>query len=224
MNLENAVTMSQLAEPKPVKTVKEILSSTQVAYKVLARCEAGGYPYKHFPVTKDGAKAWAKKFLTSKEFQLMRINLNAAAAPHNPRDPNRVKYYIKANADTFDPLLVDVNRRKEGRTHLGYIPEVIFVDGKHRRAAMLAQGRTEHWAYVGLKAIKKMPKQLEIKASHDEIYLPPVDKSKIASQYELMCATVPAVSMPPRQDAGSGGSRPHDHLHSNKKTKVKAAD
>jgi hypothetical protein len=216
MNLEQANTMSQLSVPNPVKTVKDILSSTRVAFQILARCEAGGYPYKNFPVNRKGAKAWAKKFLTSKDFQLMRINLNAAASPHNPRDPKRVKFYVRELAakgvPDFDPLVVDVNRRKEGRTHLGYIPDVIVCDGKHRKASMLASGITHYWAWVGIKATKKM-KPKDIKACADTIYLPPCDGTKVMSQYEIMASTVPAVS-PPRQDAGSGGSRPKDHLHS----------
>lgn len=230
MNLAEATTMSQLSVPTPVKTVKDTLSSTQVAFRILARCEAGGYPYKHFPVNRHGAKAWAKKFLTSKEFQLMRINLNAAASPHQPRDPKRVKFYKNILASKmgkppdFDPIVVDVNRRREGRTHLGYIPDVIVTDGKHRKASMLAAGINHYWAWVGKKAIKKMkPKDIKASAEFDIV---PVkcDGSKIQSQYEMMAATVPAVSMPARQDTGSGGSRPKDHMHSKNGKKVNAQD
>src|SRR5580692_11592389 len=139
MNLSQATTLSNLKLPMPVPVKEKKQSATKVAYSILARCEAGGYPYKHFPVNHHGARLWAKKFLTSKEFVLTKINLNAAASPHNPRDPKRVMFYarqIRANAENakrFDPIVVDVNRRKEGRSHLGYIPEVIVNDGKHRK-------------------------------------------------------------------------------------------
>jgi hypothetical protein len=236
MNLEQAHTLSQLSLPK-VQPKEKVQSAKKVAFGILARCEKGGYPYEHFPVNNKGAHDWAHKFLTSKDFVLMRINLNAAASAHDPRDPKRVKFYIRqiaANAEsvkTWDPLVVDINKLKSGRTHLGYIPDVIFVDGKHRRKAMLACGIRSHWAWVGTKALKKM-KAKDLKAadssSDTEIYLPPVDGTKIASQYEMMAATVPALNIPTvRQDTGSGGSRPHDQNHPEmnaKKKKVHAQD
>ena len=226
MNLAQATTLSQLAMPVPIPVKEQKKSARRVALDILARCEKGGYPYKHFPTTLKGAEAWAHKFLSSKHFVLTRINLNAAASPHNPRDPKRVEIYKRQimanveNAKKFDPIVVDVNRRKVGRSHLGYVPDIIVTDGKHRKKSMLAMGITEHWAWVGKKALKKMQPK-DIKAH--EVFLPPVDGTKIASQYEMMCSTTPALNIAtPRQDTGAGGSRPHDQVHSEKTKKVKA--
>lgn len=220
MNLETAQALATLREPV-IKVPNKTRTAIQVAKRVFQLAAQGGFPYKHIT-----PESWAKKWLRSKEFKLMYIDINAAASPHVPKNPNRVAYYMKCNVESFDPIVIDVNKRKVGKTLLGYIPEVIKLDGKHRSESMLRRGHTKVWAWVGCKAEKKLKVSKTINASADlteTIYLPPVDNTRIATAYELHASTTPMVI---RQDSGEGGSRPKDHLHSKgkifKKKKMKS--
>ena len=209
MNLEQANTISQLSTPVHVITPKT-MAGVKVAGMVLARCEKNGYAYKyHSP------KSWAKKYLDSKEFTLMEIDINAAASPHNPRDPKRVAHYMKCSAQDFDPIVVDTNKKKIGRSHLGFIPDVIVQDGKHRKAAMLAQGHTKILAWVGCKAAKKIKTGIVIDASAVKKAnghgITQARLTKFESHYEIYGATSPSVGLANtvmRQDSGEGGARP----------------
>ena len=220
MNLEQATALSNLRRPETV-VIPQRISNVKAAGKVLERCARNGYPYKHFPVNTKGATNWARKFLDSKEFVLMRIDINAVASPREPRDPKRVAHYLKCNAAEFDPILVDVNKRREGKTLHGYCPEVIVIDGKHRRKAMLAQGHAKIMAWVGVKALKKIkPSKVMAASSLYDMELPKVDGTPIAAAFDLFAATVPTFHPPAiRQDTGAGGSRPKDHLHGKKNGK-----
>jgi hypothetical protein len=192
MNLQQATTLSNLKTPAPVQVKSIKASARQVAKFVLDRCERNGYAYKyHTP------KSWANKYLDSKEFVLMEIGINAAASPHTPRDPKRVAHYLKCSAgsDIDDPIVVDTNKRKEGRTLLGFVPEIIVQDGKHRKAAKLAQGHKTIMAWVGIKASKKMKKNPIPEVDESEIILPKVEHTKIAAAYEIHASTVPAAKV-----------------------------
>jgi hypothetical protein len=190
MNLEQASTLATLKTALPRTIKASTKTAVQVAKFVLDRCERNGYAYKyHTPET------WAKRYLDSKEFQLMEIGINAAASPHTPRDPKRVSHYIKCNAgtDIDDPIVVDTNKRKEGRTLLGFIPEIIVQDGKHRKAAKIAQGHSTIVAWVGIKASKKIKKSSIPEVDASKIILPKVENSKIAAAYEIHASTVPVI-------------------------------
>lgn len=230
MNIAQAHELSELRIPIKHEDKPKTRSARYVARQILARCERNGYPYKHFPNNDYGAMRWAKKFLDSKEFTLMAIDINAAASPNEPRDPKRVAHYIKCSALDFDPIVVDTNKRKRGRTHLGYIPEVIKVDGKHRSAAMLAQGHTKTMAWVGKKAIKKIKPSKMIQASSLKEVINKNFTSltsmnghrNILASAAILAAVDSSVSInTPRQDAGEGSSRPRDHMHSKKSKKKK---
>jgi hypothetical protein len=183
------------------------------------------------------SEEWANKWLYSKEFRLMEIdmeaaaslNINAAASPHPPKNPNRVQHYLHCSVDSLDPIVVDVNKRRTGRSYLGYIPPVVVLDGKHRKMAQLHQGRTRILAWVGASALKLMPKSTvhEVDEKVNPIRQYNVDEKtlgikqvpytgvKLQEAYELFAATVPSVGMPTmRQDSGEGGSRPKDSMHS----------
>lgn len=228
MNLDQANQMANLKLPIPALKAQRVQTKTarQVAAFVLDRCEANGYPYKHHT-----PKSWARKFLDSKEFRLMEISINAAASPHKPRDPKRVAHYLKCAAGTTvdDPIVVDINKRKEGSTLLGYIPQVIIQDGKHRTQARLMQGHQTIMAWVGVKAIKKgIRAASELihrpittrKSTHDLTF---VEKGNIKASFELYAATTPSVGMSvPRQDVGEGGPRSKGEVFSGKKKKLKA--
>lgn len=224
MNIVEAQTMSTLRVPITLREDKpKTRSARYVARQILSRCERNGYPYKNFPNNDHGAKRWARKYLDSKEFTLMAIDINAAASPNEPQDPKRVEHYIKCNALEFDPIVVDTNKRKRGRTHLGYIPEVIKVDGKHRAKAMLAQGHTKTMAWVGCKAIKKIKPSKMIQASSlKEVLATNGNHTIHASSIDIYSAVAPSVGVTtPRQDSGEGSSRPADHMHAKKKKKNK---
>ena len=222
MNLQAAQDLAKLREPQQVSVQPKVKTAVQVARRIFQLAAAGGFPYKnHTP------ESWAKKWMSSKTFMLMEIDINAAASPHMPKNPTRVQHYMHCSKDSFDPIVVDVNKRKVGKTLLGYTPEVVKLDGKHRSAALLAQGHTKVLAWVGCKAAKKIKPSKIMEVNASAVTTPTFDTpSKIGTAYQLFASVVPSVGIPSiRQDSGEGGSRPKDHLHSGKglfKKKVKA--
>ena len=150
------------------------------------------------------------------------LNINAAASPHMPKNPNRVNHYVHCSAEALDPIVVDLNKRGVGRSYLGYVPPVVVLDGKHRKMAQIQNGRTRILAWVGCRAIKQMPPETLHEVNEkpkvingNEVYLPPVEGTRIAAAYEIHASTVPSVGIPAvRQDGGEGGSRPKDAMHS----------
>lgn len=229
MNLQDAI--SQTALRTPVRNLKpQMRNKYQVAKRVFQLAAQGGFPY-----TKMTYQQWANMWLKSDKFKLMEIdiaaaaslNINAAASPHPPKNPNRVEHYLHCSVESLDPIVVDLNKRGVGRTYLGYVPKVVVLDGKHRKKAQLEQGRTRILAWVGCKAMKQMPVQTlhEVNEIHDDtIGLQAAtphngNGTKIDTAFNLYAATVPSVGIPAiRQDSGEGGSRPKDHLHSSKKS------
>jgi hypothetical protein len=225
MNLEDSIAYSNLMQaPKIVEPKKR--SKVDVAKRVFQLAANGGFPYKY--ATPEG---WARKWLTSREFTLMEIdihaaaslNVNAVASPHKPKNSNRVEHYFHCSADALDPIVVDLNKRNVGKSYLGYVPEVIVLDGKHRKMAQLRQGRTKILAWVGCEAAKQLQKYKKVMrvvdAAREDIFMPPVEPTKMASTIELFAATVPATGLAnvsPRQTAGEGGARPKDSIHGKK--------
>lgn len=231
MNLEQLMGQEELRAP--VKMLKpKTRSAIQVAKRVFELAANGGFPYKYL-----SPETWAKRWLKSEEFKLMEIdiaaaaalNINAAASPHMPKNPNRVNHYLHCSVESLDPIVVDLNKRGVGKSFLGYIPPVVVLDGKHRKMAQLRQGRTRILAWVGCRAIKRMPVETLHEVNEKpkvingkEVYLPPVEGTKIAAAYEIHASTVPSVGIGiPRQDSGEGGSRPKDSMHSGKKKGMK---
>src|SRR6266404_1156126 len=120
MNLQQAVDLAMLREPPKVVVKPKTRSALQVAKRVHQLAAQGGFPY-----TGRTVEQWARKFMSSPEFILMEIDINAAASPHKPRNPSRVMYYMKCSVESLEPIVVDLNKNKSGKTLLGYIPEVI---------------------------------------------------------------------------------------------------
>jgi len=223
MNLQSAKALSDLRTPQPKKTEPKVRDVLQVARRVFKLAAQGGFPYKH-----QTPETWAKKWLSSKEFVLMEIDINAAASLNKPKNPARVSHYLHCSVESLDPIVVDVNKRKEGKTRLGYIPEVVVHDGKHRKLAQIMNGRFTIMAWVGKKALKKIKPSKIVKALHASAVHPNgngLAKGSTAITEYLYGATVPGQGIPTvKQDAGVGGSRPVDSMHSKRKTvkKVKA--
>jgi len=221
MNLEQASSMADLRQPLPAMTgIRK--SRLAVARRVHQLAAAGGHPYLNITPEK-----WAKKWLKSKEFVLMEIDINAAACVHQPKHINGVEHYFQCGSDSMDPIVVDGNKRHMGRTALGYIPEVTVHDGKHRLKAQRMQGRTRIMAWVGSKVIDKLKKRggIEINASAFKAYkktgITPT-MNKMESTYELYASTVPSTGLRntvTKQSSGEGGSRPKAALNA-KKVKV----
>ena len=217
MNLEQSISLEALhIPPKKVVTPKK-RSAVQVARRVFQLAANGGFPYKY-----QTPESWSKKWLSSPEFTLMEIdihaaaslNINAVASPHPPKNPNRVNHYVHCSVDALDPIVVDLNKRQVGKSYLGYIPEVIVLDGKHRKMAQLKNGRTKILAWVGAKAAKRLEQYKKVArvvdAASEDLFLPPVEPTKIAAAYEMYASISPSVRMAPgmkRQDAGEGGAR-----------------
>lgn len=205
MNLDKAQALSNLRREKQAKSEDKLTrTARQIARRVFQVAAQGGDPYRG--QTFDG---WARKWLASKEFVLMEIDASAVAAPCDPRNPARVAERFLCSAEQYEPIVVDLNKNNVGRTMFGkYVPEVIVVDGKHRRKAAMQQGRARITAWVGIKAAAKI-KTSKLVASIDA----PTDKimapSKIGTALSLYAAVSPSTDIPvTQQDTGQGGSRP----------------
>jgi len=234
-NLAAAISQSQLMLPNqgiPLKT----RSKMQVAKRVYTLAASGGFPY-----TGMSCQKWAKKWLSSDTFRLMEIDINAAASPHLPRNPERVAFRLLCSQDSMDPIVVDVNKQKTGKSHLGYVPDIVVLDGKHRKQAQMLQGRTRILAWVGCKAEKKLQnatvidnlnfktvapltgKSVIIQASQLHITAGQRERSPLNTAFNLHCATVPSTGQTiVDQSGGEAGSRPRGAVVKAKKNKLSA--
>src|ERR1700739_4646794 len=101
MNLEQAQTLADLRMPLPVVKPPKTKTAVQVAKRV---CELAASIHEHmvYKRLKNGhskphtPQSWADRWLASDEFVLMEVGINAAASPNPPKNPKRVKHYIKA--------------------------------------------------------------------------------------------------------------------------------
>jgi hypothetical protein len=202
-NLTAAMSQAALMIPPTGKALK-VRTKYQVAKRVFQLAASGGFPY-----TGQTYRDWAKKWLTSDTYRLMEIDINAAASPHLPKNPERVAYRLLCEVNSTDPIVVDLNKQKTGKSHLGYIPEIVVLDGKHRKQAQMLQGRTRILAWVGCRAEKKIKNAtvimdvdfrnmkvpitikrptVIIQASH----LHTIRASSMESAFNLHCNTMPA--------------------------------
>lgn len=221
MNLQSAKALSELRMPNKTKVEPKTKTAIQVARRVFKLAAQGGFPYKyHTPET------WAKKWLASKEFVLMEIDINAAASPNAPKNPARVQHYLKCSVESLDPIVVDLNKRKVGKTRHGYVPEVVVHDGKHRKEAQIMGGRLTIMAWVGKKAVKKIKpsRLLKASASNNGNGNHSINgNGTVIDRLQFMhAAVVPGQNIPVKTaDTGVGGSRPVGILH-HEADKVKA--
>ena len=132
---------------------KETKSALQLAEDIFAEAEERGEPFLyHTP------KSWAKKWLPSKTFKLVRLPLNAAAMPCEPKVDNLV--LKKIHAMEQKPIIVDYNRNQVGKSLHGFVPQIIVIDGKHRFKAASLRGETHIMAWVGEVAAESMPSSI----------------------------------------------------------------
>lgn len=126
---------------------KEVKNALELARDIFAEAEEREQPFLfHTP------ESWARKWLPSKRFRLVRLPLNAAAMPCEPKVDNLVLKKIHAREEK--PIIIDENRNQIGKSMHGFIPQVIVIDGKHRFKAASLRGETHIMAWVGEKAIE----------------------------------------------------------------------
>lgn len=150
MKIVEATGFARLREdgyrPKVSKATKVRI---ELAEDIFAEAEGRDQPFLyHTPLS------WARKWLPSQTFRLMRLPLNAAAMPCEPKVDNLV--LKKIHAMETKPIVVDYNRNQIGKAMHGFIPQVIVVDGKHRFKAAVLRGETHIMAWVGSLAVEQM--------------------------------------------------------------------
>lgn len=117
-------------------------TALELAKDIFAEAEEREQPFLyHTPET------WTKKWLPSRRFKLVRLPLNAAAMPCEPKIDNLV--LKKIHAMEQKPIIVDYNRNQVGKSMHGFVPQVIVIDGKHRFKAATLRGETHIMAWVG---------------------------------------------------------------------------
>lgn len=232
MNLEQSQVMADLRMPVPVRTRLQTKSAIQIAKKVLALAEDIG-EHMVFKRISAAAKAkgkkskrhtpqsWADRWISSDEFVLMEVSINAAASPNPPKNPKRVKHYIKAatSKEANEPIIIDINKREVGRSAHGFVPDVIVIDGKHRRQAKLTIGEKRIMAWIGKKALKKIKPSKIFSNGIEYDRDVRVTGTRLDTTLAIHSAVAPSVGLAKsvmRQDVGEGGSRPVDNVHGKK--------
>ena len=127
----------------------ETRTAAQLADDIFSEAEDREEPFLF--QTRQG---WRRKWLPSRTFRLMRLPLNAAALPCEPKGQNLVLKKIYAREEK--PIIVDYNRNRVGSSLNGYTPQVIVIDGKHRFKAAALRGETHILAWVGEMAAQTM--------------------------------------------------------------------
>jgi hypothetical protein len=154
MKLAEATAFANLRIMAPETPVREkVKTATEVAQEIFTEARERGIVGNMLGGCSTPEK-WQKRWLPSKQFRLMRLPLNAAALPCQPRGPDLVLKKIHAREES--PIVVDYNRNQVGRTINGFTPAVVVLDGKHRFAAATARGDSHIMAWVGEVAIREM--------------------------------------------------------------------
>lgn len=145
--LEAAAFVGLRDEAYQKKFQPQTIGALELAKDLFAQAEEREQPFLY-----QTPETWRRKWLPSKHFQLMRLPLNAAALPCDPKGPNLVLKKIYAREDK--PIIVDYNRNQVGASMNGFIPQVIVIDGKHRFKAAALRGETHIMAWVGEVAVE----------------------------------------------------------------------
>lgn len=151
MRLMHAISHERLRVDgsRPLVPRKETKTAIELAREVFAEAEEREQPFMfHSP------ESWARKWLPSGNFRLVRMPLNAAAMPCQPKIDNLVLKKIHAMEDK--PIIVDYNRNQVGKSMHGFVPQTIVIDGKHRFKAAMLRGETHIMAWVGELAASDM--------------------------------------------------------------------
>lgn len=131
------------------RTVAKCKTAKELTEEIFAEAKDRGEPFARTP------ESWSKHWLPSKKFHMVRLPLNAAALPCEPKVDNLVLKKIHAREDK--PIVVDYNKNQIGQAMNGYIPENIVIDGKHRFKAAHLRGESHIMAYVGEEALELLP-------------------------------------------------------------------
>lgn len=150
MKLAEAQALADLRSAgQAARVVAKCKTAAEVTADIYAEAESRGEPFARTP------ESWTNHWLPSKKFHLVRMPLNAAAMPCQPKIGNLVLKKIHAREDT--PIVVDYNQNQVGKAMHGFVPEVIVIDGKHRYQAAHLRGESHIMAYVGEEAMQAVP-------------------------------------------------------------------
>jgi hypothetical protein len=129
--------------PDRVKTALDL------AREIFAEAEERKQPFLYLT-----AEKWTKRWLPSRKFHLMKLPLNAAALPCQPKGENLVLKKIYAREEK--PIVVDYNKNQVGAAMHGFVPPIVVIDGKHRFKAATMRGDSHILAWVGEEAVQEM--------------------------------------------------------------------
>lgn len=132
---------------RPVEN--RVKTGLELAKEIFAEAEQRNQPFLYLTPEK-----WTKRWLPSKKFTLMRLPLNAAALPCQPKGENLVLKKVYAREE--NPIVVEYNKNQVGAAFHGFIPPVVVIDGKHRFKAATMRGDSHILAWVGEVAIQEM--------------------------------------------------------------------
>jgi hypothetical protein len=144
MRLAEATAYTRLRDDglRQQKIPKQVRLALDLAQDIFAEAEEREQPFLyHTP------ESWVRKWLPSKRFHLVRLPLNAAAMPCEPKGDNLVLKKIHAQEEK--PIVVDYNRNQIGKSMHGFVPQIIVIDGKHRFKAAALRGQSHIMAWVG---------------------------------------------------------------------------
>lgn len=146
MNLSQALTVTALAASAVRKPIRDSRTAMELARELFAEAEDRQEPFIHHT-----PESWVRKWLPSKQFRLVRLPLNAAALPCEPKGQNLVLKKIHAREEK--PIIVEFNKNRIGQSLNGFVPPVIVIDGKHRFKAAMLRGDSHIMAWVGVTSV-----------------------------------------------------------------------
>ena len=147
MRIEETMRLAQLVMEKP-----RSLGPTRATY---GRREITDYVFASSAPPEDYPSHWARQWLASKTFTLAEVELTSLGSPHNDGDENRIMFLMASNTKP-QPLVVDVNVNKIGKTKFGYFPHTIVLSGHDQFHANLRRGIGRGFALVGDLAAAKL--------------------------------------------------------------------
>lgn len=158
MNLLQSVTMMKLKEQQPpVKKGRRIVAAALAKARVIL-AEKEGRRFDGY--TEDEV---ANILFVSKNFTLMEVPLNKIASPGASSGNRELVQRILAEGINTEPIVVDYNARKIGKSPATkYYPPIIVVDGKERFEAAMNNGEEKILAWVGNLAAERF----DIRADH----------------------------------------------------------
>lgn len=213
MDLKQSLTLVNLQKDDEPAAIEKRITAEELARRVFRIAAEAGEPYVGLT-----SKQWAKKWLASSEFVLTQIEASSVAAPRR-RELNQNKVLSNVKASAVQPIVVDLNKRGIGSTSIGFVPEVIVVDGAHRQASQQIRGKEMIEAWVGVKAINKVLASLTVHASNGN----GKRKPRLSTRMEAAMVNAPAPMTTnktpvPAQDVAQRSSAPNSPMPGLKNT------